>query len=268
MTSLRRALAGIAILGVLVGAIVAIGILDSDHVELRGLNAIAGAGDRLVVPRRRPLRLVAAARQPLRRADDRDRVRLVPQHARPRRTRASASRSVFFAALYLAVLVHMLLAYPSGRLETGRQAALVCVGYVLATLGQIPALLWGDNEHFECPSARGPLTHVRDDADLVRCFDVIMVAAAVAIGCVAGDPRPALARASPPQRRAMAPVLWSGFALLALFAARWPRAPSAPGARDRRPRLRALIASPPSRGRSCSACCARASRAPAPSRTC
>jgi hypothetical protein len=39
VTSLRRALAGIAILGVLVGAIVAIGILDSDHIEQRGLNA-------------------------------------------------------------------------------------------------------------------------------------------------------------------------------------------------------------------------------------
>jgi signal transduction histidine kinase len=46
---------------------------------------------------------------------------------------------------------------------------------------------------------------------------IIMVAAAIAIGAVLVILAERWRRASPPQRRAMAPVLWSGFALLALF---------------------------------------------------
>ncbi len=183
--SLRRALAGIAILGVLVGAIVAVGILDSDHVEKRGLNArlalvigwsFLGAG------------LYAWWRRP----DNRFGALMTAISFAWFLSLLAASNSsvgftigILFAALYLAVLVQMLLAYPSGRLETRAQVGLVWAGYLLATLGQIPALLWGDNDYFECPKCPEPLTHVRDDGDLVRFFDVItMVAAAIAIGAV------------------------------------------------------------------------------------
>jgi signal transduction histidine kinase len=218
VTSLRRALAGIAILGVLVGVIVAIGVLDSGHVDKRGLNAglalvigwsFLGAG------------LYAWWRRP----DNRFGALMTAISFAWFLSLLAASNSsvgftigILFAALYLAVLVHMLLAYPSGRLETRAQVGLVWAGYLLATLGQIPALLWGDNDYFECPQCPEPLTHVRADGDLVRFFDVVtMVAAAVAIGAVLVILVQRWRAASPPQRRAMAPVLWSGFALLALF---------------------------------------------------
>jgi signal transduction histidine kinase len=216
--SLRRALAGIAILGVLVGAIVAIGVLDSDHVEKRGLNAFLalligwsflGAG--LYAWWRRPYNRFGALMAAVAFA-------WFLSILAASTSRVGFTIGLFFGVLYLAVLIHMLLAYPSGRLETGRQVALVCVGYVLAIAGQIPPLLWGDNVYFECPKCPVPLTHVRDDADLVNAFDVaFMIVAAVAIGLVLVILVQRWRQASPPQRRGMAPVLWSGFVLLTLF---------------------------------------------------
>src|SRR3954466_10972836 len=118
MTSLRRALAGIAILGVLVGVIVALGVLDSDHVKLRGLDAslalligwsFLGAG--LYAWWRRPYNRFGAL------------MAAIPFAWFLSILGASTSRvgftvGILAGALYLAVLVHMLLAYPSGRLET------------------------------------------------------------------------------------------------------------------------------------------------------
>jgi signal transduction histidine kinase len=219
MPSLRRALAGIAILGVLVGAIVAIGILDSDHVEQRGLNASLGLligwsflGAGLYAWWRRPENRFGALMTAISFA-------WFLSLLAASNASVGFTIGVLFSALYLAVLVHMLLAYPSGRLETRAQVGLVWVGYVLATIGQLPALLWGDNDYFECPKCPQTLTHVRDDGDLVRFFDVItMVVAAIAIAAVLVMLAQRWRHATPPQRRAMAPVLWSGFALLALFA--------------------------------------------------
>jgi signal transduction histidine kinase len=216
--SLRRALAGIAILGVLVGAIVAIGVLASDHVKLRGLNAslalligwsFLGAG--LYAWWRRPYNrfggLMAAVA-----------FAWFLSILTASNSSVGFTIGLIFGVLYLAVLIHMLLAYPSGRLETGRQVALVCFGYVLAIAGQIPPLLWGDSAYFECPKCPVPLTHVSDDADMVNAFDVaFMCVAAVAIGLVLVILIQRWRQASPPQRRAMAPVLWSGFVLLTLF---------------------------------------------------
>jgi signal transduction histidine kinase len=218
VSSLRRALAGFAILGVLVGAIVAIGVLDSDHVELRGLNALLalligwsflGAG--LYAWWRRPFNRFGALMASVAFA-------WFLSLLTASNSRVGFTIGLFFGVLYLAVLIHMLLAYPSGRLETGRQVALVIFGYVLAIAGQIPPLLWGDTVYFECPKCPVPLTHVRDDADLVNAFDVAyMVIAAIAIGLVMVILVERWRQASPPQRRGMAPVLWSGFVLLTLF---------------------------------------------------
>src|SRR3954469_11987426 len=218
MTSLRRALAGIAILGVLVGVIIALGVLDSDHVKLRGLDAalalvvgwsFLGAG--LYAWWRRPYNRFGALMAAVAFA-------WFLSILAASNSRVGFTIGLFFGVLYLAVLLPMLLAYPSGRLEPGRQVALVCFGYALAIAGQIPPLLWGDNVYFECPTCPVPLTHVRDDADLVNAFDVaFMVVAAVAIGLVLVILVQRWRQASPPQRRGMAPVLWSGFVLLTLF---------------------------------------------------
>src|SRR4051794_25154286 len=220
MTSLRRALVGIAILGVLVGVIVALGVLDSDHVKLRGLDAalalvigwsFLGAG--LYAWWRRPYNRFGALMAAI-------------AFAWFLSLLGAANSSVGFTigilagSLYFAILVHMLLAYPSGRLERRRHVALVWFAYALATLGQLPAALWGDADYFECTNCPVPLTHVRDDADLAQTFDVVLMAvAAVALVLVGAILVRRWMTASPPQRRAMAPVLWSGVTLMGLFAA-------------------------------------------------
>jgi signal transduction histidine kinase len=218
--SLRRALVGIAILGVLVGAIVALGVLDSDHVKLRGLDAslalligwsFLGAG--LYAWWRRPYNRFGALMAAIAFA-------WFLSILGASNSRVGFTIGILAGALYLAVLVHMLLAYPSGRVESSRQVALVWLAYALATLGQVPEALWGDNDYFDCPKCPVALTHVRDDADLTQAFDVaIMAIAAVAIALVLVALVRRWRAASPPQRRAMAPVLWSGVTLLALFAA-------------------------------------------------
>jgi signal transduction histidine kinase len=218
--SLRRALAGIAMLGVLVGAIVAAGILDSDHIDQRGLNAtlalvigwsFLGAG--LHAWWRRPDNRFGALMAAIAFA-------WFLSMLAASNSRVGFTVGVLAGALYLAVLVHMLLAYPSGRLETARQVALVWCAYGLATLGNLPAALFGDNEYFDCPNCPVPLTHVRDDGDLATTLDAVVTGvAAVAIGIVLVILVRRWRAASPPQRRAMAPVLWSGVVLLFLFAA-------------------------------------------------
>jgi signal transduction histidine kinase len=218
--SLRRALAGIAILGVLVGAIVATGVLDSDHVKLRGLDAALGLligwsflGAGLYAWWRRPDNRFGALMTAVAFAWF---LSLLGAST----SRVGFTLGIVFAALYLAVLIHMLLAYPSGRLETGRQVVLVWAGYALALLGNLPAALWGDSDYFDCPKCPVPVTHVRDDADLVTRLDsVVMAVAAVAIACVLVVLVRRWRAASAPQRRGMAPVLWSGVVLLALCAA-------------------------------------------------
>ena len=79
VTGLRRALGLVAIEGIVVGLVALAIVLSSDHVDSARRDRRARAVHRLVVHRRRPVRLVAPARQPLRRADDRRRLRVLPR---------------------------------------------------------------------------------------------------------------------------------------------------------------------------------------------
>ena len=70
MTSLRRALWLLAFLGVVAGVVPLALALESDHVDNRGMTAGLRPAGGLGVHRHRPVRLVAPAGEPLRRADD------------------------------------------------------------------------------------------------------------------------------------------------------------------------------------------------------
>src|SRR4051812_5064218 len=50
---------------------------------------------------------------------------------------------VYLAPLYLVLVGHMLLAFPSGRLETTAQRTLIAIGYLTAFLVQLPFFLLG-----------------------------------------------------------------------------------------------------------------------------
>src|SRR3954470_1023164 len=122
--------------------------------------------------------------------------------------------------VYLAAFVHLLLAYPDGRLERREHRWLVGGAYALAVLGPAPMLMFGFDAlraDCECPAS---IIQVSGDKGLgdalnagVTALGVVLVLYLVAV--LVGRRR----AATPPQRRAMAPVLWSGVVLMLLVAA-------------------------------------------------
>ncbi len=230
-------------------------------------------GDRRGLDRHRPVRVVAAPGQPLRRADDLGRLRVAAERVHRGRRPASSSRSaVLVSNLYLAAFVHLLLAYPDGRLE--RRAHAPPDRGRLRARGARPAAaaavrLRRGHAVRRLPGVGAPDPSndddLRDDRRRAsrRCSASRSSPSCWSSCCGAG------AQATPPQRRALAPLLWSGVVLLVLVAGTLgAQTPPAIGRVTDVLTLPARSSSPPSRSRSCSACCAAACRAPTRSASC
>jgi signal transduction histidine kinase len=121
--------------------------------------------------------------------------------------------------LVLAVFVHLLLAFPSGRLERAADRVVVAGGYVVATLLQLPPLLFGLD--YNCSGSACPrnLLRIAREPDLAAGFataqtlaELAVIAAALAV--LAQHWR----AANPAQRRGLEPVLGLGAAIVALGA--------------------------------------------------
>jgi signal transduction histidine kinase len=122
---------------------------------------------------------------------------------------------VYLGPLYLVLVGHMLLAFPTGRLETTGARTLIALGYLDALLVQIPFfLLGGDISHpSNAPRNAWALT---DNPDGAQVFGAVsQLVAAALIVWLAVQLIQKRRDASPPQRRVMAPVLWTGLALSA-----------------------------------------------------
>jgi signal transduction histidine kinase len=123
------------------------------------------------------------------------------------------------AAIPGGFLVHLLVAYPSGLLQSGWERAVVAAAYVLTVLGNVPGLLFDPRPATtcdECPDS----AFVVNDSDLAstvsaRIFEVLAVAVLLAVVVT-------LVRrwnsSSPAARRALTPVLLAGVATMLLFA--------------------------------------------------
>ncbi len=113
-------------------------------------------------------------------------------------------------------LVHMMLAFPSGRLQTGTERAIVAAGYFMTTLlHAAPVLVTADNRrHCDCA---GNLALVDSQPALAQVLYTVQLVAVVGVVSLACG---VLVRrwrtASAPQRRALAPVLGAGGATGAL----------------------------------------------------
>jgi signal transduction histidine kinase len=125
---------------------------------------------------------------------------------------------VYLGPLYLVLVGHMLLAFPSGRLETTQARVLVAVAYLTALAVQIPFfLLGGDITGGEnAPRNAWSLTDQPDSAQVFAT--VAQLVAAGLIVWLAVQLFQKRKVASPPQRRAMAPVLWTGVVLMVTLA--------------------------------------------------
>jgi len=132
---------------------------------------------------------------------------------------------VIVGSIFIAPLVHLLLAFPSGRLERTVDRAIVITVYALVVLS--PALIYGLGRDLDeqcggpCPTYRAELVHA---PRLAEAFEVVQILIALAL-CVAVIVRlvQRWRAGSPALRRALAPVVIAGgvfvFVLLVVNAA-------------------------------------------------
>ena len=219
MNGLRRALWAVAFAAVIAGAAASALVLSSDHTEMRGLGVAIGllitgsfVGTGLFAWWRRPSNRFGALMTAVGFTFLLDAL-------------VTSDNSVVFtvgvivSGLYFVVFAHMLLAYPEGRLARPWHAWLLGAGYVLTLVGSLPGLLWGFSEDMQCDGCPesallvGSNDGLRDALNVVISILGVLVVATVLVILLRR-----WARATAPQRRAMAPVLWSGVVMMVLLA--------------------------------------------------
>jgi signal transduction histidine kinase len=115
--------------------------------------------------------------------------------------------------LFVAVVGHLLVAFPTGRLQTRAERAVAASAYFAVTVLQVPSLL------FEEPGEPRNLLIVEPDQGLSDALDAVQYAVAVAIVVASAVLIVRRERASGGARReALTPVLWTGGIAFAGFA--------------------------------------------------
>jgi signal transduction histidine kinase len=214
LPALRLALVALAGAGLAAGVAFLALVLESDHTDDRGVAASVGLlvgwsfiGTGLFAWWRRPGNRTGAL--------------MVAVGFAWFATGVSASNEdlVFTAGIALDALLfafagHLLLAFPSGRLQTKAELGVVTAGYVVATVLQLPALLCEEHGGDEPRN----LLLIEPDRRLSDALDAAQAAAGVAL--IVASLTILVRRwrtATPPQRRALAPVVWTGAAAFAVF---------------------------------------------------
>jgi signal transduction histidine kinase len=124
----------------------------------------------------------------------------------------------FVGPLYLVLVVQMVLAFPSGRLESLAERAIVTTAYVDAFVLTLPVyLLDGDlNPPAGAPDNAFVVVQAPGVANVINVITSLIgfgVAAATAVVLLRKR-----RDASPPQRRAQAPMLWTGLIVIVSLA--------------------------------------------------
>jgi signal transduction histidine kinase len=129
---------------------------------------------------------------------------------------SAANDEVVFTAgialdgLFPAVVGHLLMAFPSGRLETRAERVAVGAAYFAVTVLQVPSLLFEEEER--------NLLVIEPDQGLSNALDAAQFAVVLAIITVSVGLLVRRWRATPAaQRRTLAPVLWTGGTAFAVF---------------------------------------------------
>jgi signal transduction histidine kinase len=124
------------------------------------------------------------------------------------------SLGILFDSLFVVTAIHLVLAFPSGRLETAFDRWLVGIGYLVVTVGFIPAVLFTDPRAFGCQTCPENVflvsSHPSFAHDWLRGLDVIGIVFGVLVLARIFD---RWRRASPPLRRTVTPVFVAGAAL-------------------------------------------------------
>jgi signal transduction histidine kinase len=218
MRSLGRALVGLGLAGVAIGLLALSLIVTSDHADYRGLFAaftlVVGwsfIGTGLFAWWRRPENRTGAL------------MTATGFAWFLQAMTASNSPGIFtagfaFNTLAYGLLIHMLVAFPDGRLTTRAQRAVMTLVWLLVTVEQWALIPFIDPHDFpdckDCPDNPLLLSGDKGLADVllgVQTFLAVVGIAAVVVLLVRRY------RAAPPaQRRTLGPVLWAGgFAMIA-----------------------------------------------------
>src|SRR6266508_2892279 len=125
----------------------------------------------------------------------------------------------FVEPLYLVIVIQMVLAFPTGRLETFGQRATIVAGYLVVLAVRLPFFMLGGDIG---SGLSGPVPDnvfaLFDEPDLADVFDytATFVAIVILVATLVLLVRKRLV-ATPPQRRALAPMLWTGLGLAAFL---------------------------------------------------
>ena len=121
--------------------------------------------------------------------------------------------------LYFAIAIHMLLAYPTGRLESRAARRIVVASYLAVTVLWIPLVLTFDPAEQKCETCPDNLLLVTEDQTAFDIANAVLTVTAVAlIALVVATLFGRWRRANRRDRTAQAPVLWAGMGMIALLA--------------------------------------------------
>ena len=117
--------------------------------------------------------------------------------------------------LFVATAIHLLLAFPSGRLERGLDRVLVGIAYVATSIGWLPAALFFDPAELGCPECPENLILVDTRPGFFDAWlDGLGVVGIALMLTVLGRLVQRRQAASAPLRRAVTPVFLAGGALM------------------------------------------------------
>jgi signal transduction histidine kinase len=125
---------------------------------------------------------------------------------------------VAWMSIPAAFLIHLLLAYPSGRLPSQRDRALVAAGYVLVVVAELLILLFEPDPRAcgDCPDNAFLISDNESAAQLISI--AVTVVAVVYLLAVVATIVGRWRNSSPARRRVLTPVLLIGGATMLLFA--------------------------------------------------
>ncbi len=125
---------------------------------------------------------------------------------------------VIAGAFFVAPLIHLLLAYPSGRLGSTWERALVLTAYVLAGLGNIVFVFVDPTPVPECEDCPDNAFLVRESETVTDVLTaVIETSAAVVLLAIVGTLVQRWRRSSTPARRLLTPIYLAGATALLLL---------------------------------------------------
>ncbi|MGH2764283.1 MAG: histidine kinase [Thermoleophilaceae bacterium] len=123
-------------------------------------------------------------------------------------------------SLYLAVVMHLLLAFPTGKLQSRMEERLVQAGYVLTTVVVFPLWLFADPAELDCADCPDNVLLVSADKTLVETLGgLVNLIATLLVGTVLVILVRRWRRATASQRRLLVPVYSAGVAVIIMLIA-------------------------------------------------